>query len=95
APNSYDQKVKAKFWKEETPTIILEIKELLASIEEFTKENIESQLPSLIKERGWKMGAVMNSLRLLLVGESKGPGVADIISLIGKEQTIERLSKQI
>lgn len=95
APTSYNQKVKAKFWKEETPAIIVEIKELLSTLEEFSKENIESQLPSLIKERGWKMGAVMNSLRLLLVGESKGPGVADIISLLGKQETINRLSKQI
>jgi glutamyl-tRNA synthetase len=41
------------------------------------------------------MGAVMNSLRLLLVGESKGPGVADIMALIGKEETLARLGKEI
>jgi len=95
APKSFNLKVKAKFWKEETPAIILEIKELLESLEDFTKENIEHKLHSLIQERQWRMGSVMNSLRLLLVGESKGPGVADIMSLIGKQETINRLSKQI
>lgn len=94
APTSFDPKVKAKFWKEEIPAIILEIKEFLNSLEDFSKENIESQLPTLIKERQWQMGAVMNSLRLLLVGESKGPGIADIISLIGKQETIARLTHQ-
>lgn len=95
APTTFDQKVKAKFWKEEMPAIILEVKEFLNSLENFSKESIESQLPTLIKEREWKMGAVMNSLRLLLVGESKGPGIADIMSLIGKQETIARLSNQI
>lgn len=77
------------------PAIILEIIELLTSLENYTKESIESQLPSTIKEKQWQMGAVMNSLRLLLVGESKGPGIADIMTLIGKEETIKRLSNQI
>lgn len=95
APQVFDQKVKAKFWKEEMPAIILEIIELLTSLENYTKESIESHLPSTIKEKQWQMGAVMNSLRLLLVGESKGPGIADIMTLIGKEETIKRLSNQI
>lgn len=92
APTTFDQKVKDKFWKAEMPSIIIEIKNLLLSIADFSKENIEAKLSSLIKEREWQMGAVMNSLRLLLVGESKGPGIADIISLIGKDETIKRLS---
>ena len=49
----------------------------------------------LIKERGWQMGAVMNTLRLALVGASKGPGVADIISLLGKEESVARIDKII
>jgi hypothetical protein len=35
----------------------------------------------------------MNSLRLCLVGESKGLGIADIMALIGKEETISRINK--
>ena len=33
------------------------------------------------------MGKVMNAIRLSLVGESKGPGVADICELLGQDET--------
>lgn len=95
APEVFDQKVKAKFWKGDIPATITRVKEMLANIKEFTKEEIEEQLPLFIKSNDLPMGAVMNSLRLLLVGESKGPGVADIMALIGKEETLARLGKEI
>ncbi|PKO98593.1 MAG: glutamate--tRNA ligase [Bacteroidetes bacterium HGW-Bacteroidetes-8] len=93
APQNYDMKVKEKFWREDTPAIINELVKELASVDPFTKESLEVILPSKIKERGWQMGAVMNSLRLLLVGESKGASVADIMALIGKKESLSRLEK--
>jgi glutamyl-tRNA synthetase len=94
-PASYDQKVKAKFWKDDVPAHVEELKNHLSTVDDFSKENIEAILPAYIKEKEWPMGKIMNSLRLLLVGESKGPGIADIMSLIGKEETISRLGKKI
>lgn len=41
------------------------------------------------------MGVVMNSLRLALVGSAFGPGIADIISVLGKDATIHRINKLI
>jgi len=93
-PESYDLKVKDKFWKEETSGILDQIIVLFEGMENFTKENIEEILPATIKERGWQMGSVMNCLRLLLVGESKGPGVADIMALLGKEESILRIRRK-
>jgi glutamyl-tRNA synthetase len=87
--------VKTKFWKENTPQILKEISEILSGIDDFSREHIEQQLPVTIKEREWPMGSVMNTLRLALVGESKGPGVADIIALLGKEESIARISNII
>jgi len=93
APTAYDQAVKTKFWKEDTPQILKEVCQMLEGLETFSKESIEHSLSPYIKERGWQMGSVMNTLRLSLVGESKGPGVADIMDLLGKEETILRILK--
>lgn len=93
APTSYDQAVKTKFWKEDTPQILKEVCQMLEGLETFSKESIEHSLSPYIKERGWQMGSVMNTLRLALVGESKGPGVADIMDLLGKEETLKRIFK--
>jgi hypothetical protein len=37
----------------------------------------------------------MNAFRLCIVGDSKGPHMFDIISTIGKEETLARLQKGI
>lgn len=95
APQKYDESVKAKFWKEDTPSVLTEIVQFLDSISLFSKESIEHPLAELIKSNGWSMGSVMNSLRLCLVGASKGPSVADIMVLLGKEETLQRIKKGI
>ncbi len=33
----------------------------------------------------------MNALRLCIVGAPKGPGMADIMAVLGKKETLERL----
>ena len=39
------------------------------------------------------MGQVMNTLRLALVGAGKGPGMYDVTSFIGKEETLRRIDR--
>ena len=41
------------------------------------------------------MGAIMNVLRLLLVGAAKGPHLADIMAILGKEETIRRIQRGV
>jgi glutamyl-tRNA synthetase len=41
------------------------------------------------------MGKVMQPFRLSLVGALKGPHLFDIVELLGKEATIERIQKAI
>jgi glutamyl/glutaminyl-tRNA synthetase len=41
------------------------------------------------------MGKVMPPLRLALVGDLKGPHLFDIIELIGKDETITRITKAV
>ena len=48
-----------------------------------------------IEEKGYNTGAVMNAFRLVIVGASRGPHMFDIISWIGKEETLRRIDKGI
>ncbi len=92
APASYDPATVKKFWKEETAAAVKAVSGLLASLESFEKESVEHALHTYIMDNSLPMGKVMNSLRLAIVGESKGPGVADIIATIGREETVCRLN---
>ncbi len=95
APESYDADVVKKRWKPETPAQLNELKELLESLTEFSPASTEMAVKSWIGEKGYNTGAVMNSFRLVVVGASRGPHMFDIISWIGKEETIRRIEKGI
>ena len=41
------------------------------------------------------MGKIMQPFRLSLVGALKGPHLFDIVEMIGKEESIERIKKAI
>lgn len=94
APTSYDEKA-AKNWKEETPSLMKQVIEVLASIDDFTSLNIETILKGWMTTNEIGMGKVMQPLRLSLVGALKGPHLFDIIELIGKEETVKRILKAI
>ncbi|MDP4270034.1 MAG: glutamate--tRNA ligase [Bacteroidota bacterium] len=95
APTTYDEKTVKKRWKEDTPAQLTELIEILKGITDFTPHNSEEVVKSWIAEKGYHLGNIMNAFRLAIVGESKGPHMFDITSIIGKEETIARLEKAI
>lgn len=95
APEHYDEKTVQKRWKAETPDQMQKLIALIENIEEFTPEKTEEIIKEWITANEYNMGGIMNAFRLAIVGESKGPHMFDIISLIGKEETIKRLKKAI
>ncbi len=92
APTSFVEKDAAKFWKEENYTLALQAADFILGFDgEFTKESLEGPLEEYIRGNEWPMGKVMNCLRLALVGASSGLGIADIVTLIGKEEFAKRI----
>ena len=94
-PEQYDEKVVKKQWKEETPDIMNELIEILADIDEFSSSRTESVVKEWITKRDLGMGQVMNVFRLLIVGAPKGPHLFDIIGILGKEETLNRIKTGI
>ena len=80
-----------KYWKGQNPAILRELRDVLAGIDDFSLENTERIVHAWIEEKGYGMGQVMNTLRLALVGAGKGPGMYDVTSFIGKEETLRRI----
>ena len=92
APTEFVEKDAAKFWKEENYTLALQAADFILNFNgEFTKESLEGPLEEYIRGNEWPMGKVMNCLRLALVGASSGLGIADIVSLIGKDEFAKRI----
>jgi glutamyl-tRNA synthetase len=93
SPETYDKDVIMKKWSNDTPQKMIELRLLLESIGEFTPEGTEQAVKSWIEAKGYNTGAVMNAFRLLVVGASRGPHMFDIISWIGKQETLKRIDK--
>jgi glutamyl-tRNA synthetase len=93
-PNSYDEKA-SKNWKPETPELMQKVVDFLNNIQDFTSENIETELKTWMGENEIGMGKVMQPLRLSLVGALKGVHLFDIIEIIGKVETAIRINKAI
>lgn len=95
APETYDEKTRKKRWKEESPAQMTELMAVLEGIGDFSTANQERIVEEWIEEKGYKLGNIMNAWRLMLVGEGKGPGMFDISSFLGKEETIKRMKKAL
>lgn len=91
APKEFDEKASKKAFKEDTTEIIQSLIDLLQNSPSFESEELSSMVKGWITDQGMGFGKVMMPLRLSLVGEMKGPDVFDILSVLGKDESINRL----
>jgi len=68
---------------------------VLQSVSEWNEAAIEASFNEQVAAVGIKKGEVMLPFRIMLVGGKFGPGVFAIADVIGKEDTISRISKMI
>ncbi|MFQ6860354.1 MAG: glutamate--tRNA ligase [Beduini sp.] len=83
-----------EFMKDETILNTLKVfKEKLEELTEFTKDNIQACIKATQKEAKAKGKMLYMPIRIATTGIMHGPDLASSIMLIGKDTTIERLSK--
>jgi glutamyl-tRNA synthetase len=95
APENYDAKASDKAFKPETPELLKNVVSILNASEDFSVENLSEKVKGWITSENIGFGKVMMPLRLALVGEMKGPDVFDILSILGKKESISRIQKAI
>ncbi len=95
AAESYDSKAAEKAFKAETPALLQHVVSILKISGDFSVENLSEKVKGWITSENIGFGKVMMPLRLALVGEMKGPDVFDILSILGKEESISRIEKAI
>ena len=95
APTTYDEKTIKKKWKEQTPAIMAALSTKLAGVTNFVADDIEACFKAYLEENELGMGAVLPNLRMLLTGLGMGPSLFHICQIIGKEETVNRITKGI
>ena len=89
APTSYDEKqVKKRFSEELIPQF--NAMKGLASSSDFSSEKLSTNIKGYLNDNGLKMGIYLPLLRIMMCGSLTGPDLFDIISLLGKEESMKR-----
>lgn len=95
APETYDEKMVSKRWKEDTPEVLGKFVKAMEPVNPFTSGNIHDQVVNFLQDNELGMGQVMPLVRLALVGSGMGPGVTEMMEVIGKEESLARINKAI
>lgn len=93
APETYDEAVVKKFWKNDNPAHLIELRSLLSRQETFTADHLEPLVHSWIAEKGLAMGQIMNTFRLAVVGSNMGASMFQIVEVLGQAETIARIER--
>lgn len=95
APTHYAEKPVKKQWKEDTADIMKKVAHIIDEAEDFNSTLLETNIKTWITESELSFGKVMGPLRLLIVGDLKGPHLFDILALLGKEECLRRIEKGV
>ncbi|RPI03701.1 MAG: glutamate--tRNA ligase [Calditrichaeota bacterium] len=92
-PETYDADVVKKRWTENSAKYLLEFVEEIAKLELFDKNSLETALQVVASRNTVNAGQVIHPVRLAATGVGAGPGLYELLELLGKERVINRLKK--
>jgi glutamyl-tRNA synthetase len=90
---AYDDKIRRDFLNEEGLGYLQALAEKLPALEDFAKEGIETLLRGIAEERGVKLKAVVQPVRVALTGKTVSPGIDQVMVTLGKERVLRRIQK--
>ena len=95
APDQWDlNAIKPKWSREKNEFFTVWIEEI-STLSNWTSNDLESSFKVLVTEKKQKPGDLLLPLRIMLVGEKKGPPVFEIAFLLGREETLARMKRLI
>jgi glutamyl-tRNA synthetase len=94
-PTQYDENIIKKRWKEDTPKLLTKFRDNILQLDNPVKEDFENALTKTADELNIGKGKLIHPVRLALSGIGTGPGVYDLLYIIGKAKSIERINRAL
>jgi len=94
----YQEKAIEKVFKknpEKVKVILSEISEKFKNIPEFNSQTTEKICRDYASEKGLKTSEVFHPVRVAVSGRTEGPGLFEMLELLGKEKVIKRIQNAI
>lgn len=93
APESYDEKGVKKRWKADSGDLVRTFADRIEAADSFTSEGLEDTLRTIAEEHEAGAGRIIHPTRLALSGVTFGPGLFEMMVLIGKDECVRRMRK--
>lgn len=84
-----------KFTKDELRQLLLQVQEVLATVDTWTAPVIQDILNELLEKTQQKPGTLFSLIRIVTTWAPFSPQLNDTLALLGKETTLARLSRAI
>ncbi len=92
----YDDQARRKHWKDPGAAAAL-LRTVEGSLSErpWEAEELEAGIRALAEQEGVGLGRVIHPLRLAVTGLGSSPGIFDVLTVLGRERTLDRLDRAI
>jgi glutamyl-tRNA synthetase len=96
-PVEYDPQAVAKQWKDRDrarETLGL-THDALTALDSWEPDTMEATLRSLAESNGMAPGTIFQPLRVALTGTAASPGIFDVLKLLGRERSLDRIDRAV
>ena len=90
-PDTFDAQVIKKRWKADSEKLLLEFCQEISKLSSFDSGDIESALRTVAERNEAGGGRIIHPVRLAVSGVGVGPGLFEMLHVLGKETVIRRL----
>jgi glutamyl-tRNA synthetase len=92
-PIALDEKARALLTPD-ARNVLASLRDALSSVTPWNAETVESAVRRYAESADIKLGAAAQPLRAALTGRTTSPGIFEVLAVVGKDETIARLSDQ-
>ncbi len=94
-PDHYEEKARKKQWKADTPARMETLISRLEALASFSELEVEETTRTLAGELGISTAKLIHPTRLALSGVGFGPGLFELMEVLGRETCIRRMRKAL
>jgi glutamyl-tRNA synthetase len=94
-PEVYDDQARRRSWKPESSGLMNQVVLRLQMLDAKTVDAFEAAVRGVAEEQNVGAGKLIHPLRLALTGMGGGPGLFDIMALLGRETCVRRIERAV
>lgn len=94
-PGSYNEACVEKRWSENSATLLRDLAEAYEQAPAFDRDAVEQGMRTVADAHDVGLGKVIHPVRLAITGRTYGPGIFDLVALMGRETALRRIDAVI